>query len=219
MTEADARSQLEDWWGTYNVAYADRSWLDYRPLLAESLKHATGPPLVDVGCGYGFLVECARRFGVAATGLEMSAHALAECRTRHPEADVRPWAAGEDLPFEAGTCGVVVLNQVVDHFTIDENRRLFADIHRVLRRGGVLLAFSPSRYNAYDVDTGHVTFFSPSEFRAFVGGLGFRVISQPYHVQPIFGASRLGRLAASVLTKLYKPERWAATIDLVCLKA
>jgi SAM-dependent methyltransferase len=214
MTNGD----LESWWGSYRGAYDTRSWLDYRALLAESLKHATEPPLLDVGCGYGFLVECARRFGIAATGLEMSAHALAECRARHPQADVRPWTAGTRLPFDAESFGTAVLNQVVDHFTIDENRLLFSEVHRVLRRNGVLLVFSPSRHNSFEVDTGHVTFFSPSEFRGFVERCGFRVESQPYHLQPIFGNSLLGRMAAKAITQVYKPEKWAATIDLVCLR-
>ncbi len=98
--------ELESWWRSYRGAYDTRSWLDYRPLLAESLKHATEPPLLDVGCGYGFLVECARRFGIVATGIEMSAHALSESRARHPQADVRPWTAGTTLPFEPESFGI-----------------------------------------------------------------------------------------------------------------
>lgn len=208
--------ELESWWRSYRGAYDTRSWLDYRPLLAESLKHATEPPLLDVGCGYGFLVECARRFGIVATGIEMSAHALSESRARHPQADVRPWTAGTTLPFEPESFGIAVLNQVVDHFTIDENRLLLSEVHRVLRRNGVLLVYSPSRHNSFEVDTGHVTFFSPSEFRSFAEGFGFRIESQPYHLQPIFGQSPLGQMAAKAITQVYKPERWAATIDLVC---
>jgi SAM-dependent methyltransferase len=212
---ANAAPDLNDWWNSYRVAYDQRTWLDYRNLLAETIRHASGPPLLDVGCGYGFLVECCRRFGIEATGLESSAHALAECRSRHPLADVRAWTAGERLPFEPSSFGAVMLNQVVDHLTLDENRSLFGDAHRVLRTGGVLLAFSPSRYNSYEVDTGHVTFFSPSEFRAFVEGFGFDVVAQPYHLQPVFGRSRLGRMAAGALSRVYRPEKWAATIDLV----
>ncbi len=216
MTSQEPLDELESWWSSYGGAYTDRTWLDYRVLLAESLKNAVEAPLLDVGCGYGFLVECARRFGIAATGLETSAHALAECRARHPHADVRPWAAGASLPFESESFGIAVLNQVVDHFTIDENRLLFPEVHRILRRDGILLVFSPSRHNSFEVDTGHVTFFSPSEFRRFVESFGFRVVSQPYHLQPVFGPSLLGRMAAKAITQVYKPENWAATIDLVC---
>jgi len=212
---ANAAPDLNDWWNSYRVAYDQRTWLDYRNLLAEAVRHASGPPLLDVGCGYGFLVECCRQFGMAATGLESSTHALAESRSRHPLADVRAWTAGERLPFESSSFGAVMLNQVVDHLTRDENRSLFGEAHRVLRKDGVLLAFSPSRYNSFEVDTGHVTFFSPSEFRAFVEGFGFDVITQPYHLQPIFGQSRLGQMAAGALSRVYRPERWAATIDLV----
>jgi 2-polyprenyl-3-methyl-5-hydroxy-6-metoxy-1,4-benzoquinol methylase len=85
------------WWIQYRKDYAGRSWRDYRHLLAEAVRYAPEPPLLDIGCGQGFLVECARRFGIPAIGLEASAIALAEGRRLHPEADTRLWRGGEPL--------------------------------------------------------------------------------------------------------------------------
>ena len=42
---------LNDWWLEYHGAYAGRSWLDYRHLLAEAIRYAPAPPVLDVGCG------------------------------------------------------------------------------------------------------------------------------------------------------------------------
>jgi ubiquinone/menaquinone biosynthesis C-methylase UbiE len=207
----------DHWWIEHQGDYADRSWRDYRHLLAEAVRHAPEPPLLDVGCGQGFLVDCARRFGMAAIGLEASQVAIAEGRRRHPEADVRLWVAGDPLPCGDQSIGVAMLNQVIDHITLLENRQLFTELTRVLKPGGALIAHSPSRFNKFDTDTGHVTFFSPSEFRTFVTKAGFRVIEQPYFPQPVLGTG-VGWLAVRAFTRLFRPERLAATIDLVAVK-
>lgn len=207
----------DQWWNAYAADYAARSWHDYRHLLAEAIQHAPGPPLLDIGCGYGFLVECARQFGVDAIGLEASDVALAEGYRRHPDADTRSWRAGAPLPCADGSIGVAMLNQVIDHVTPDENRALFAELRRVLKPGGAVIVHSPSRYNRFDTDTGHVTFFSPSEFRAFVTGAGFSVVKQPFMPQPLLGTGA-GWPLLRALTFVFKPERLAATIDLIAVK-
>ena len=207
----------DQWWSQYRADYAGRTWRDYRHLLAEAVRHAPAPPLLDVGCGQGFLVECARQFGVAAIGLEASAVALAEGRRLHPQADARAWRAGEPLPCADGSIGVAMLNQVIDHFTLDDNRRLFTELGRVLTSGGALIVHSPSRFNRFDTDAGHVTFFSPSEFRTFVEGFGFRVVEQPYFPQPVLGTGA-GWLLVRAFARVFKPERLAATIDVIAVK-
>ena len=87
-----------------------------------------------------------------------------------------------------------------------------------------MLAWNPTdrdavavRMGTFDTDTGHVTFFSPSEFRAYVTDAGFRVIEQPFFPQPVLG-SGVGWLVVRAVTRLVKVERLAATIDLAAVK-
>src|SRR5262249_8391243 len=140
-------TDIESWWAFYRREYENRTWRDYRGILAEVVRYAESMPMLDVGSGFGFLVECARQLGMPASGVEASAAALAESRLRHPLAEFREWHAGTPLPCAPESIGVAVLNQVVDHFTRDENDGLFAELQRVLKPGGTLLAFSPSRHN------------------------------------------------------------------------
>ncbi|MDZ4401097.1 class I SAM-dependent methyltransferase [Prosthecobacter sp.] len=174
--------------------------------------------MLDVGCGQGFLLECARQFGIPSVGLEGSERALEKCRELHPLVDARLWHGGETLPLDSASVGGAVLNEFVDHIFPEQNDLLFRELQRVLLPGGVIIVKSPSRHNRFDIDQGHVTFFSPSEFRAFVESHGFDVISQPFVAQPLLGpsafASRLVRLAAKVVGK----EKIAARIDLVARK-
>src|SRR5260221_8529088 len=115
MTIQQPLTDLDAWWQCYGVAYEDRTWRDYRHIVAEAIRQGAEPPILDVGCGYGFLVECARRFNIPSTGLEASERAIAECRVRHPLADVRSWRGGTPLPFDSATIGIAVVSQFVDH--------------------------------------------------------------------------------------------------------
>ncbi len=208
----------DTWWDEYASCYEDRSWESSRSLLGEIIQYAPGGPILDVGCGYGFLAECARRFGIGAIGLEGSEKALQVSRKLHPLADVRAWDAGTDFPISSTIIGCVVVNEFVDHITIEQNRSMLSEAYRVLRHDGVLIVKSPSKYNRFDKDLGHVTFFSPKEFNLFVQSFSFDIVSQPYSPQQLLGSSRLGWLAMRMLAELYQPEKWAARIDLVARK-
>jgi len=208
------------WWDEYRSHYENRTWRDCSGILADVVAHAGGGPLLDVGCGFGFLVECARRWGIESIGLEASEKALAACCQRHPNADVRRWSGGERLPLGDGSIGVALANEFIDHISPEQNRLLFRELSRVLRPDGTLIVRSPSRFNRFDKDKGHITFFSPSEFRRFVEEFGFSVVEQPYSPQPVLGSSRVGQAAVRVLARLTgKPEWLAARIDLVAQKA
>ena len=211
-------TDLNTWWDEYASCYEDRSWEVARSLLAEIIQHAPGGPILDVGCGYGFLAECARRFGIGAIGLEGSERALQVSRKLHPLADMRAWKAGTDFPISSDSIGCVVVNEFVDHITIVQNRSMLLEAYRVLSDDGVLIVKSPSKFNRFDKDLGHVTFFSPREFNLFVQSFSFHIVSQPYSPQPLLGSSRVGWLAMRMLAKLYQPEKWAARIDLVARK-
>src|SRR5678815_2498098 len=167
------------WWEEYRTYYEHRTWRDYSWLLAEVVKHGLGGHLLDIGCGMGFLVECARRWGIDATGLEASEQAIAVCRKQYPEADVRLWHGGDPLPLVDDSIGVAIAHEFIDQISPDQNVALFAELRRVLQPDGTLIVRSPSRFNRFDRDKGHITFFSPSEFRRFVEGFGFQVVEQP----------------------------------------
>jgi SAM-dependent methyltransferase len=209
---------LEGWWTEYSEHYKGRTWRHYRKVLAEFVLYAEDVPMLDVGCGFGFLLECARRFGIPAIGIEGSASAIARGRSLHPLVDIRQWRAGEDLPFSDEFIGGAILNEFIDHISVDENRRLFKELWRVLKPGGSLMVKSPSKYNRQDQDVGHVTFFSASDFCEFVTSFSFEVIHQPYVPLPFLGSSRLASAGVKLVTKVYKADKWAARIDLIARK-
>jgi SAM-dependent methyltransferase len=209
---------LDRWWAEYAEHYEGRTWKHYRNVLAEFVLYAEESPLLDVGCGYGFLLECARRFGVPAIGVEGSESAIARGWSLHPLVDIRAWHAGEDLPFRSNFVGGAVLNEFIDHIGIAQNELLFRELWRVLKPGGTLIVKSPSKFNRRDQDAGHVTFFSASEFCEFVRSFSFEVLHQPYIPRPVLGESKVASLGLKLVTKAYKADKWAARIDLVARK-
>jgi SAM-dependent methyltransferase len=94
---------------------------------------ATGARLLDVGCGYGFLLDEARRAGWTVAGVDVSAHAREEARARFgievvPELD--------HLPDDADGFAAVTAVQVLHH-AVDPDVQL-NEIAARMRPGGLL---------------------------------------------------------------------------------
>ena len=94
-------------------------------------------PVVDLGCGRGEFLELLKASGVAARGVEASAHAAADCRARG--LDVSQGDLGDFLCGQAdGALGGVFAAQVAEHLTPAALQVLLREAHRTLRPGGLL---------------------------------------------------------------------------------
>ncbi|MGE3877356.1 MAG: bifunctional 2-polyprenyl-6-hydroxyphenol methylase/3-demethylubiquinol 3-O-methyltransferase UbiG, partial [Parvibaculaceae bacterium] len=100
----------------------------------------TGKRVLDLGCGGGFMAEALAQKGALVTGIDLSPGAIAIAR-KHAEANGLAIGytegAGENLAF-AGRCfDVVVCVDVLEH--VADLDRVIAEIHRVLKPGGLFL--------------------------------------------------------------------------------
>lgn len=91
---------------------------------------------VDVGCSAGFIADELALAGAATSGVDIDEPGLEKARARFGERVDFRLARGEDLPFDDGSVDVVVLNHIYEHVVDPE--AVVADIHRVLRPGGLL---------------------------------------------------------------------------------
>lgn len=108
-----------------------------------------GDDVLEVGCGCGYLsLELAKR-GRRATGIDVSAVAIAEAK-RHAAAlgpDTAAFRAvdGMSIPFPDGSFDLVFSVEVVEHLHEQDVPTHFREALRVLRPGGRLWVQTPNR--------------------------------------------------------------------------
>jgi SAM-dependent methyltransferase len=95
--------------------------------------------ILDYGCGYGRTCADLASLGYRRiTGVDVSEAMIARGHTQYPDLDLRV-LTDPQLPFEPCTFDVCILFAVLTCIPSDEGQRmLVADLHRVLRPGGIL---------------------------------------------------------------------------------
>jgi demethylmenaquinone methyltransferase/2-methoxy-6-polyprenyl-1,4-benzoquinol methylase/phosphoethanolamine N-methyltransferase len=150
------RGHTLHWATLYDVLFAHMTGGRERTLRARIVALADlrpGAQVLDVGCGTGGLaIAAAERVGATGTvhAIDASPEMVARARHRVARAGVAVTVAlapVETLPFPAGTFDVVLSSLMLHHLPEDLRTQAFAEIRRVLRSGGRLLAvdFEPSR--------------------------------------------------------------------------
>lgn len=123
----------------------DRHWwfVGRRQIVLAVLgAHLTPAPhgrILDFGCGTGTMLGYLRRFGEV-EGIDADEHAVRYC---HARGQARVQLLDSDaLPFPDDSFDLLTALDVLEH--IDDDRRSFAEVARILRPGGTFLATVPS---------------------------------------------------------------------------
>ncbi len=154
---------------------------------------------LDVGCGKGDLLRAAQPHFARALGCDVSLGMITECRDLDVVHQIDPLR----LPFADGSVDWVTAVCIFHHIRPEDRTRLVADIHRVLRPGGI---FAVIEHNPFNPVVQVIVRRTPVDENA-------RLLSA--------GATRRLLQAASMLTVatryfLYVPQRiygWAAPVE------
>jgi SAM-dependent methyltransferase len=149
--------------------------------------------ILDAGCGTGgnlaHLEGAGRR-----VGLDFAPEALAGCRTRGLRELVRGDATA--LPFAAASFDAVLSMSVIYHQWVRDPAKAVAELHRVLKPGGVLLIDVPayqSLYSTHDDAVMTARRFREREVRGLLEAAGFEVLRTTHWITLLFPAVWLAR--------------------------
>lgn len=146
-----------------------------------------GSRVLDLGAGDGsFAAELVRRRS-SVVAVDVAEEALRRARSRVPELDARVVGEGAPLPLEENSVDVVWAGEVLEH--VADVVGLLAEVRRVLRWGGTLLATTPYHGRAallvlalapgraledhFDPRADHLRFFTARSLEAVVRDAGF----------------------------------------------
>jgi len=100
---------------------------------------ASGNHLLDLGAGAGILEEMNfRKIAARVCGVDPDPRILG-----NPYLDEAKLGSAESIPYPNGTFDAVVANNVLEH--LPDPQRVFTEVHRVLRPGGLFMAKTPNR--------------------------------------------------------------------------
>jgi methionine biosynthesis protein MetW len=184
----------------YDVYWSDQGFVRANEVpnshLSSLIRSNLGPGslVLDVGCGDGTsIAPLVREHALDYIGVDVSATAVAFARRNN--LDAREIADASDLPFNSASFDAAICLEVFEHLA--DPREVAAEIARVLRRAGVLIASVPNvvfwrrrldtlggRWNPEGDDLAisepwrdpHLRFFTVSAFRRMLLVAGFESV-------------------------------------------
>jgi SAM-dependent methyltransferase len=160
-------------------------WFQGRLAIVQSLLDRYLPEqprpgrVLDVGCGTGLILKTLDKW--EPTGIDFSHLALEFSRRR----GARNLIQGNvvELPFADNSLDLILALDLIEH--IEDDRRIVAEFHRVLRPGGCLIATVPAHqflWSDHDIALHHFRRYSYKGFRRLLRGAGFRPLKYSYGI-------------------------------------
>lgn len=186
----------------YTTYYGDRTPATYSWILAEIIKYGRPGSILDIGCGTGLLVELSQSWGISAVGVEGSPEAVELAGARKPTLPIEHCLASQRLRFHDESFDNIVMNQVIEHLSDDVQSNVLNEANRVLKVGGVIFIYSPSKSNKEEVekDPTHCNPLLPSSLQWKLKHCGFDVFNEP-NSPYLFQRSRIGRKIGNILMR------------------
>jgi 2-polyprenyl-3-methyl-5-hydroxy-6-metoxy-1,4-benzoquinol methylase len=222
-----------------NVSFAKYSqyWWSNRFYATLARRYGKkGARLLEVGCGLGHLVGQLED-SFETYGLDVNDWALEKAKDVAPRSDLRVGSA-EELPYDDGQFGVVIIKHVVEH--LPDPEKAIVELGRVLAPGGILILATPNlgsllkpwkgeRWIGYQ-DPTHISLKEPQEWLTLIQNAGFkfeRVFADgfwdvPYIplVPPMLQKLFFGSLGGfqAITGFVFLPMRWGESIMVIARK-
>jgi SAM-dependent methyltransferase len=107
-------------------------------VFAGLVKAVDPPAVADIGCGPGHVTAHLRSLGLDALGIDLSPELLAIARREYPGVDYREGSMTA-LDLADASLGGILARWSIIHTPPEQLPEVFAEFHRVLAPGGVLM--------------------------------------------------------------------------------
>jgi SAM-dependent methyltransferase len=164
----------------------------------------TGCRVLDAGCGSGPLYAALRDRGAVVTGIDASARMLGLARRRlGGDADLHQVDLRDRLPFDDGAFDVVVSSLVL-HYLEDWNPTL-AELRRVLRPGGRLIASVDHPFVAYTIREPRPDYFATTSY-TFDWTFGGQIVPMKFWRKPLHAMTDAFTAAGFRISTISEPR-------------
>jgi len=131
--------------GSKGAAFRVRTLKTFTDLLDQAERHGgvrEGARVLDWGCGCGAISSLLLRHhpGVRLEACDVDPRGVEWCRANLPQGRFLVVGARPPLPYEDASFDLVVASSVFTHLRLDDQRLWLAELRRVLRPGGLMLA-------------------------------------------------------------------------------
>ncbi|WP_331742648.1 class I SAM-dependent methyltransferase [Streptomyces sp. NBC_01006] len=175
-----------------------------RPAMLALAGEVAGRRILDAGCGSGALSAALRERGAVVTGIDASAGMLALARRRLGDGvALHVVDLSDRLPFDDGAFDDVVASLVL-HYVEDWGPTL-AELRRVLRPGGRLIASVDHPFVAYTFQDPRPDYFASTSY-AFDWTFNGRSVPMRFWRKPLHAMTDAFTAAGFRLTALSEPQ-------------
>lgn len=185
MAKAGSDDYYEDGYGAEGSGYGKDKW-EFRKFFSDMRERSISGPLLDVGCGPGFLMVKAKENGFDSFGLDFNRFAVEKAVSMGlPNAKVGGVEEIEKI-FPGQKFKVAVMFHVLEH--LEEPAKILAEIRKNLQPDGFLAIAVPnsdrsnlrlnfrSRREGWDYPPHHISRWKPGVLTKFLEGNGFSVV-------------------------------------------
>ncbi|MFD8142215.1 class I SAM-dependent methyltransferase [Streptomyces sp. NPDC059708] len=175
-----------------------------RPAMLALAGDVAGRRILDAGCGSGPLSAALRERGAVVTGVDSSAGMLALARRRLGDgAALHVADLNDPLPFDDGAFDDVVASLVLHY--LEDWGPVLAELRRVIRPGGRLLASVDHPFVAYTIRDPRPDYFATTEY-AFEWTFNGRRAPMRFWRKPLHAMTDAFTTAGFHLTAISEPQ-------------
>jgi SAM-dependent methyltransferase len=134
----------DDYWAKLHALYSEKDWVTKPSMFAEIVKEFLPPTgkLLELGAGLGQDSAYFTELGYEVISTDLNVEHLQELADKKFE--VRTIDLRNPLPFEDSSFDIVYAHLSLHYFDTVTTERIFDDIYRILKPGGVLAFFTNS---------------------------------------------------------------------------